>query len=435
MARHRRIVQIEDYESLVGRDIVERVKQKARPLQGMQTAHVNSTYYGGGVAAILSPLTLLMNSLGMVTEWRVIQGAPEFFGVTKKMHNALQGGEVEFTEDELEIYESIVYENSIRHYLDHDRVIIHDPQPLPMIEHYQKKGPWIWRCHVDLSNPNRKLWNYLLGFIEKYDAVIVSLEEYAQEMQTPQTFFMPATDPFSLTNRFMSDEEVDERLALYDIPTDLPLVTQISRFDRWKDPEGVIEAFKMAREEVDARLVLFGNIATDDPEGDEIYRSLLDAQNDHIIILSREDSGLVNALQRKSAVVLQKSIREGFGLTATEAMWKRTPVIAGNVGGLRYQIEDGVNGFLVSSVQEAAGRIVELVKDPDLQVQMGERARQTVQEHFLMIHLVEQYLDLLTSFETFYTVPVNFNEICPPRAACTVAPVIEKKKAGRTPRT
>jgi len=343
-----------------------------------------------------------MNSLGIKTGWRVIQGSPDFFSVTKKMHNALQGAEINLSELKREIYESVVYENAVRNHLDHDRVIIHDPQPLPMINHYQKKGPWIWRGHIDLTNPNRELWNYLAPFVERYDAVIVSLEEYAQKLDTPQVFFMPAIDPFSIKNKGLSEAERQQRLDYYDIPTDLPLVTQISRFDRWKDPEGVIEAFKLAREEVDARLVLLGNVATDDPEGQEVYQSLLDCREERIIILARQDTALVNALQSRSAVVLQKSIREGFGLTVTEAMWKGTPVIGGNVGGIRYQIEDGVNGFLVSSVEEAAQRIVKLIKDEELRKRMGQRARESVRERFLMIRLLEQYLDLFNSFETIY---------------------------------
>ena len=397
-----RIVQVEDYEQFVGAETIERIKEKAESLHDLRVAHVNSTYYGGGVAELLSSLTLLMNSVGIKTGWRVIQGSPDFFSVTKKMHNALQGGEINLSELKMQIYESVVYENAVRNHLDHDRVIIHDPQPLPMVEHYQKKGPWVWRCHVDLTSPNTELWNYLAPFVERYDAVIVSLKEYAQRLETPQVFFMPAIDPFSIKNRELSAAERQARLEYYGIPTDLPLVTQISRFDRWKDPEGVIKAFKLAREEVDATLVLLGNVATDDPEGQEVYQCLLDQQEERIIILSRQDSALVNALQSLSAVVLQKSIREGFGLTVTEAMWKGTPVIGGNVGGIRHQIEDGVNGFLVSSVEEAAQRIVRLIKDEELREQMGQKATETVKQRFLMIRLLEQHLDLLNSFETIY---------------------------------
>lgn len=271
-----------------------------------------------------------------------------------------------------------------------------------MITHYKKRCPWVWTCHVDLSNPNPELWAYLRRFVERYDAVILSLKEYEKELRTPQVFFMPAIDPFSLKNREMEESEIDERLAHYGIPVDLPLVVQISRFDPWKDPKGVIEAFKIARKEVDATLVLLGNVATDDPEGEEIYRGLVSEREERILILSKEDSGLVNALQRRAAVVLQKSLREGFGLTVAEAMWKGTPVIGGNAGGIRHQITDGVNGFLVSSVEETAERIVTLLKNEGLRRKMGALGRKIVQERFLMTRYLEQYLDLFGAFETIY---------------------------------
>ncbi len=403
MINHEKIVKVEDYEQYVGSEMIHRIHKKAEPLQNTHVVHLNSTYYGGGVATVLTSLTILMNSVGIKTGWRVLQGAPDFFGVTKKMHNALQGGDINLTDRKKEIYEEVVYENSIRNHLDHhDIVIIHDPQPLPMINHYRKKGPWIWRCHVDMTHPNKELWKYLLQYIEKYDAVIVTLEEYKQDLKTSQVNFPPAIDPFSIKNRDLSEKEIDERLRHYEIPTDLPLVVQISRFDRWKDPEGVIEAFKIARKEVDATLVLLGNVATDDPEGEEVYASLLKKKDERIIILSREDTALVNALQSRAAVVVQKSIREGFGLTVAEAMWKGTPVVGGNVGGIRYQIKDGENGFLVSLVEETADRIVKLLKDKKLREEMGQKARKTVKEHFLMIRLLERYIDLFNSFETIY---------------------------------
>jgi trehalose synthase len=394
-----RIIQVEDYEQFVGAETIERIRKKARLLQDLHVVNVNSTYYGGGVSQLLSSSTLLMNSLGIKTGWRAIHGPPDFFSVTKKIHNALQGGKINLTDRKMHLYEQVVYENAIRNHLNHDVVIIHDPQPLPMINHYRKDCPWIWRCHIDLSRPNRKLWNYLIPFIEKYDAVILSSKDYRQELKTPQLFFMPAIDPFSITNRELTQEEIDERLNYHSIPTDLPLVVQISRFDRWKDPEGVIKAFKLARKEVDCTLVLLGNVATDDPEGAEVYQSLLDSQEERIIILSRQDGALVNALQRRAAVILQKSIREGFGLTVAEAMWKGTPVIGGNVGGIRYQIEDGVNGFLVSSSEEAAERIVQLIKNREMRVRLGQKAKETVKQKFLLTRYLEQYLDLLNSFE------------------------------------
>jgi trehalose synthase len=403
MLRHHRITQIEDYEPFVGGETIERIRKKAKSLQHLHMVNVNSTYYGGGVAELLSSLTLLMNSVGIKTGWRLIQGAPDFFSITKKMHNALQGGKINLSDRKMHIYEEVIYENAIRNHLDsHNIVIIHDPQPLPMINHYKKNGPWIWRCHVDLSNPNKELWNYLVPFIEMYDAVIFSIKEYMQKLKTPQLCFLPAIDPFSILNREMSEDEIKERLDHYRIPIDLPLVVQISRFDRWKDPKGVIEAFRMVRKKVDCTLVLLGNVATDDPEGVEVYESLLKCREERIIILSHQDTALVNALQRRATVVLQKSLREGFGLTVAEAMWKGTPVVGGNVGGIRYQIEDGVNGFLVSSVEEAAERIIQLIKNERLRCQMGKKAKEAVRERFLLTRYLEQYLDLFNSFETIY---------------------------------
>ena len=397
------VIQLEDYEQFIGAETVDRIAAKAEKLSHLHVANVNSTYYGGGVAELLGSLTTLMNQVGIKTGWRVIQGSPDFFSVTKKMHNALQGDGINFSELKKEIYERVIYENAIRNHLDHERVIIHDPQPLPMITHYKKNGPWIWRCHIDLSNPNKEVWNYLKPFIEMYDAVILHMEEYKQDLKTPQVIFSPAIDPFSIKNKELSYDETQERLDHYDIPTDLPLITQISRFDHWKDPQGVIDAFNLASETIDARLVLLGSIATDDPEGEEVYHSLLDNRSDKIIILSREDTALVNALQKRSMIILQKSLREGFGLTVTEAMWKGTPVIGGNVGGIKTQIQDGENGFLVNSIEEAAKRIVQLAENEGLRNQMGQKGRETVRDNFLMTRLLENYLDLLVSFETHYT--------------------------------
>lgn len=403
-----KLINIEHYEPLIGAEAVDRIYRKAQQLKDCHVVHINSTFYGGGVAELLSSFTLLMNSLGIKTGWRVIQGSPDFFSITKKMHNALQGGEINLSDLKMQIYEEVILENAVRNHLDHDIVIIHDPQPLPMVNHYRKRGPWIWRCHVDLSRPHGELWNYLKQFIEKYDATIVSLPEYRQVLEVPQVFSMPAINPFSLTNMEMSEEDMQERLDHYHIPTDLPLVVQISRFDRWKDPEGVINAFKLARREVDCTLVLLGNVATDDPEGEEVFDCILKCREERILILSYQDSALVNALQRKAAVVLQKSLREGFGLTVAEAMWKGAPVIGGDVGGIRCQIEDGVNGFLVSSHREAALRIVALLKDEKLRRTMGERARETVRQKFLLPRLIEEELDLYSSFESdFKLVPGN----------------------------
>ena len=394
-----RLAGVEDYEPLIGGETVQRILRKASRLRDLHVVHVNSTYYGGGVAEILASLTLLMNGAGIKTGWRAIQGRPDFFTVTKKMHNALQGGDINLTDLKLSIYEEVAFENAMRLHLDHDLIIVHDPQPLPLIRHFRKKAPWVWRCHVDLSRPNPTLWSYLSRFIEQYDAVVLSLPEYAQTLDTPQRFIMPAINPFSTTNKNLSDHEIDDRMEHYGIPTDLPLVVQVSRFDKWKDPQGVIDAFRIARKEVDCTLVLVGNVATDDPEGQEVFASLCKCGEERIRILSVQDSALVNALQRRAAVIMQKSIREGFGLTVTEAMWKGAPVIGANVGGIRHQIRDGENGFLVDTIEQAAARIVQLIKDPKLRQKLGARARETVRERFLLTRPMEEWLDLIAAFE------------------------------------
>jgi trehalose synthase len=394
-----RLSTVQDYEALIGAPAVERILEKAARLRDLHVVHVTSTYYGGGVAELLSSLTLLMNSVGIATGWRVIQGRPDFFSVTKKMHNALQGAEINLTEQKKRIYEEVVFENAARMHFDHDVVIVHDPQPLPLIQHYRKTSPWIWRCHVDLTQPDAELWSYLAPFIERYDAVVLSLPEYAQKLSVPQRFIMPAINPFSATNKELTDAQIDERLAHYDIPADVPIVTQVSRFDRWKDPQGVIDAFRFVRSQLDATLVLLGNVATDDPEGQSVFESLCACADERIRILSVQDSALVNALQRRAAVVLQKSIREGFGLTVAEAMWKGAPVVGGNVGGIRHQIRNGENGFLVDSVEEAANRMIQLIQDKKLRSELGENARQTVRERFLLTRLLEEWLDLLGSFD------------------------------------
>jgi trehalose synthase len=400
---HNRLVSVEDYEPFIGSEVVERILRKTKAFQGFRIVNFNSTFYGGGVAELLSGMTLLMNSVGIKAEWRVIQGRPDFFNITKKMHNALQGAKINLSELKTSIFEEVNFENAVRNRIDHDMVLVHDPQPLALIDHFSKKCPWVWRCHIELSNPHGPTWEYLTRFIEKYDAVILSHKEYQQKLPTPQLFFMPAIDPFSIKNKELTEAEMNDRLGQYKIPVDLPLVVQVSRFDIWKDPQGVVEAFKLAQKEIDATLVLLGNFATDDPEGARVYEHLAGIRGERILVLPNgDDTALVNTLQRRAAVVLQKSLREGFGLTVAEAMWKGTPVIGGNVGGIRSQIEDGANGFLVSSVEDAAQRIVQLLRDEKLREQMGRKARQTVADRFLLTRNLEDYLDLFGSFETIF---------------------------------
>jgi trehalose synthase len=394
---------IEDYVPLIGAEGVERIIRKAQRLRNLEVVNISSTFYGGGVAEMLSSSTLLARSLGIRADWRLIQGSPDFFSVTKKFHNALQGQDINLSNLKKEIYEEVMLQNAARMDLDCDFVIVHDPQPLPLIANYRRRCPWIWRCHVDLSQPNPEVWNYLKQYVERYDAVIFSLPEYAREMAPPQVFIMPGIDPFSIKNTELSKREIQDRLDHYGIPDDLPIVAQISRYDRWKDPEGVIEAFKIARQEVPATLVLLGNVATDDPEGQEVFESVLKHKEERIHILTVEDSALVNALQSRAGVVLQKSLREGFGLTVTEAMWKGAAVIGGRCGGIKHQIQDGVNGFLVSSVEEAAEALVRILKDESLKERLGSAARETVRKRFLLSRELEQLLDLAGAFEACFT--------------------------------
>lgn len=389
---------VERYRVFVGDESVDRVWQKASRLAGLHVAHINSSFYGGGVAEILASLSLLMNAVGVQTGWRLLRGSPDFFSVTKKWHNALQGDQINLTERKKRIYEETIWENAVRIHLSHDFVFVHDPQPLPMIRHFRKSCPWVWRCHVDLTNPNPELWSYLRPMIESYDAVILTMEQYRQNISTPQRFFMPALDPFSTTNRELSESDTAERLEKYGIPVDLPLLLQVARFDEWKNPQGAIRVFQRVRKEIPCTLVLLGNMAADDPEGQHVYESLLGCQEERLRIFSVQDSALVNALQRRATAVLQMSIREGFGLTVTEALWKGAPVVARRVGGIPLQIKDGLNGFLIDSEEEAAARVVQLMRDESLRRKLGAEARKSTMKKFLMIRLLENYLDLMASF-------------------------------------
>ena len=399
MERHFWPQRLEAYAELIGDEVLARIMRKARRLAGLRVVNISSTFYGGGVAEILSSLTLLQCEAGIRSDWRLIQGSPDFFSVTKKLHNALQGGDINLSDQKKRIYEEINFQNATRMDIAADLVVVHDPQPLPLVTHFRRTCPWVWRCHLDLSRPNAEVWGYLRPFVEQYDAVVFSLPEYRQPLDVPQFFFTPAIDPFSVKNRELGDAEIDDRLRHYAIPRDRPIVTQIARFDRWKDPEGVIQAFRHASRRTPATLVMLGNIATDDPEGQEVFESLLGQKDERTLILTAEDSALVNALQRRAAVVLQKSLREGFGLTVTEAMWKGAAVIGGDCSGIRHQIDDGVNGLVVDSVDAAADAIARLLADPALRQRLGGAARESVRKRFLLSRLVEEHLDLFARFE------------------------------------
>ncbi|MCK4689071.1 MAG: glycosyltransferase, partial [Candidatus Marinimicrobia bacterium] len=288
-------------------------------------------------------------------------------------------------------------------HLDHDCIIIHDPQPLPLINYYKKRQPWIWRCHVDISFPNGQLWDFLKEFILKYDAAIFSSEEYIKDdIFLEQKIIHPVIDPLTPKNMELSEKVISKYLNKFNVPMDKPLLTQISRFDKWKDPEGVLEVFKLVKRKVDCRLVLCGSMATDDPEGVKIFEKVQRRANDliikgDVILITSENNILVNALQRRSDVIIQKSIREGFGLVVSEALWKESPVVASNVGGIPLQIVDRVNGFLVEPRDNEgfADRIIEIMKHPNLGKELGKEAKEVVRKKFLVTRLLSDYLDLM----------------------------------------
>jgi len=397
---------LEDYRRIVGDQVLGETARKARGLYGKHILHINSTYQGGGVAEILNNLVPLMNDVGIDTGWRTLHGFPDFFEVTKKFHNALQGESIHFTERKKRLYYQANGDFATYTHIDHDCVIIHDPQPLPLIKFYKKRQPWIWRCHVDLSNPDERLWEFLSSFILRYDVVILSNKNYLKkDLPVEQVVIYPAIDPLSSKNMDIPESDVAEYLKKYGISTDKPFITQISRFDKWKDPGGVIKVFKLVKEKIDCRLVLCGNLATDDPEGIRMYeRTEREAQKliekgDVVLVTDPAASNFIfiNALQRKSSVIVQKSSKEGFGLVVTEALWKGTPVVASNVGGIPLQILDGENGFLLDfqDTQGFADRIVTLLKDPGLATEMGKKGREHVKNNFLITRLLMDYLDLL----------------------------------------
>ena len=400
---------LEEYRGIIGDEVISSIYRKARRLYGVGVLHINSTYVGGGVAEMLTSLVPLMNDVGLQTDWRTFHGSPDFFTVTKKFHNALQGDKINLTENKKKVYLQTNENFSTYCHLNHNFIIVHDPQPLPLIKFYKKKQPWIWRCHIDLTNPNRALWEFLKKFLLRYDIIILSSEKYKRkDLPVEQRIIYPAIDPLSPKNMELSEKTIRNYLKKFNIPTDKPIITQISRFDKWKDPEGVLEVYKMVKEEVNARLVLCGSMAPDDPEGwavlERVRRKAKKlVEKGDVILINSENSILVNVLQRVSSAVIQKSLREGFALVVTEAIWKGTPVVASNVGGIPLQIKDGENGFLVepTDLKGFAERLIYLLKNPKLAKEMGKKGKEMARKNFLITRLLSDYLDLLNYLRTY----------------------------------
>ncbi len=394
---------LSDYAPVVGDDVIAELERLAQPLRGARVLHVNATAFGGGVAEMLHTLVPLMRSAGLDAEWKIISGDDEFFTVTKSMHNALQGMDLDLTNAMKATYLHANVDNAVSFEGDYDYVIIHDPQPAAMrLLLPAATGRWIWRCHIDLTAANPDYWGFLRPFVQEYDAAVFTMPEYAKrDLRIDKVAIIPpAIDPLSPKNAPMSDEEARRIIALYGVDPDRPSIVQVSRFDPWKDPLGVIDVYRAVKREFPkVQLVMVGSMAHDDPEGMEYYQRTTDyADGDPDIHLLSNLDGVgnaeVNAFQRTATVVMQKSLREGFGLTVTEGLWKDKPVIGGNVGGIPLQIQNGVTGFLVGSIEEATERTLQLMRDPRLAHEMGARGRDDVRGKFLSTANLRHWLRL-----------------------------------------
>jgi len=398
---------LDDYVADAGDEAVERLREAARPLKGARLLHVNSTAFGGGVAELLYTHVPLFIDLGIEATWAVLQGSDDFFGVTKAVHNGLQGAGIDWTQEMGSVYWERIRANAAELDGGYDVVFVHDPQPAGLLSVFEddrrRDGRWVWRCHIDMSAPSPPVWSFFEPLVNRYDAAIFTMEAFSQPgIRGPRVAFIPPSiDPTSSKNAELHEETVREIVHAYGIDPERPIVSQVSRFDPWKDPLGVIDAYRIAKEQIPGlQLIMAGSMASDDPEG----LQYLDLTEEHragdpdihlLTNLHNVGNTEINAFQRASAVVIQKSTREGFGLVVAEGMWKHRPVIGGNVGGIRLQIEDGVNGFLVDSTEECAARMVELLDDADLRSRMGLAAHERVRTRFLSTRELEDDLTLL----------------------------------------
>jgi trehalose synthase len=393
-----------DYHSIVSRDLMTEIRELAAAVRGLRVCHVNATAFGGGVAEILYSLVPLMNDVGLRADWKVMFGRDEFFGVTKKMHNALQGADQPLTDEDRRIFERYNLLNAGGMSGDYDVVVVHDPQPAAMRGNVPAldDARWIWRCHIDLSTPQPDALEFLRPMIQGYDLTVFHMADYVPSGAIPEPVVMPpAIDPLAPKNMALSGEDAAYIVNQFGLDVERPLLLQVSRFDPWKDPLGVIDAYRLVKEEIPGvQLALVGSMASDDPEGVEYYHRTVDyaAGDRDVYILSNLNNvgGVeVNAFQTQAAAVIQKSVREGFGLTVTEALWKARPTVAGNVGGIPLQVLDGETGYLVSSAEECADRILRLLRDPESARAMARRGKQHVRHDFLTPRLLRDWLGIL----------------------------------------
>lgn len=399
---------LDDYLSIVGEEEIEEIRKLALSLKGEKVVHINTTSFGGGVAEILSTLVPLMKDIGLKAEWQVIKASDDFFNATKSIHNGLQGMDVPFTEEMEGIF---LKNNQLNEKLfegEYDYVIIHDPQPVAILNYRQKKkGKWISRLHIDPTNAQEKVWQFIRPFIEKHDASIFTLKEYIKDDLKMKniTVIPPAIDPLSSKNMELDQKKVKNIIKKFKVDLNRPIITQVSRFNPWKDPLGVIDIYRMVKKEIkDVQLVLITFMANDDQEGWEYYeKTARHAGEDCDIHLLSNLNGVgnleVNAFQRASDVIIQKSLREGFGLVVTEALWKGKPVVAANVGGIPLQVDNRHTGYLVGDISECAERVIHLLKDSEIADKMGISGKEYVRKNFLITRLLKDYLKLFNSLK------------------------------------
>jgi len=395
---------LDGFEEFVGRGTLDELRLLGGHLKGRRVVTVNSTAVGGGVAEILNRLVPLSHELGVDMRWDVIKGGEDFFAVTKRIHNALHGKAETFTAHDRAVFRETTRRNLGQMDLDADIIFIHDPQPAGLVEaRAAGRGRWVWRCHIDVSAPQADVWEFLAGYVSRYDASVFSAPQFSQDLDRPEVMIAPSIDPLSDKNRELTESEIDAVFERLKIPRDKPIVTQVSRFDRLKDPVGVIAAFRLAQKYNECRLVLAGGGAADDPEGSEVLRAVHEAANGdpdiHVLELPPTANVEINALQRGSSVILQKSLKEGFGLTVSEALWKAKPVIAGAVGGIPLQVTHKYSGILTHTIEGTGFWIKQLLNAPEFGRRLGENGREHVRTNFLLTRHLRDYLLLFLFLE------------------------------------
>jgi len=394
-------MKLNDYQPIVGQSAIDELRLLANRLSGKIIQNINSTFTGGGVAEILSRMIPLLSELGIDARWNIIKGSDEFFQVTKKFHNALHGalhGKAEsISAEDFSIFQEVSRKNIEDLQLNGDVIFVHDPQPIALVTRKKEIGKkWLWRCHIDVSRPSEQVWSFLLPYIVQYDAAVFSAPSFSRPLPIRQFLISPSIDPLSDKNKELPQETIDSVLAKYGIPRDKPIITQVSRFDYLKDPVGVIQAFEMVRRSIDCRLVLAGGTASDDPESDAVLAEVkqhTDGKKDiHVLLIPSNSDIEINALQRASTIIVQKSLREGFGLTVSEALWKGKPVVASAVGGITLQVKNKFTGLLSHGVEGTAYAIKQLLANPEYARRLGENGREHVRQNFLITRHVKDYL-------------------------------------------